>query len=135
MKRFNNIIRQYSPVFGYLGEPSEEEQQESLDEKKCLLKQQLTELIGIDKRKVNYGFVLFFLSIAVTLVAFWFKADLGNIANIATLTGIAPFPIYIVVANLKKEISYAESLLQMIDKMDDKYFKSLLSLFASIVIK
>ena len=129
MKNFNRIVKEYSAVFGLLGEKSEEERQKDISDKKIRLKNELMLLIKKNKSIITILFTLIIVLLVVMVTLILFQIKLGSLANFASVTGIAPVPLFLIISSLKKEISHCEILLKMIDSMDDEYFYSALCFF------
>ena len=134
MKNFNRIVKEYSPAFGLLGgmgETSEADRQKDISDKKIRLKNELMLLIKKNKCTSNILFSLIIVLLVVMVTLILFQRQLGAMANFASVTGIAPVPLFFFILSLKKEILFCEIVFKMIDSMSDEYFNSTIILFAS----
>ena len=148
MKSLKQILENYVPSnLTKLG--GEENEVELNDNDVEELRNELTDLINRQTKKTTVYFsgfvVLILISAIAAIIAYIINNDpemanetsktIGMLANIFTITGVAPLTIYSVVRGWIKERDNAKTLLKLLDSLNRKNFQSVLIVFATMLKK
>jgi|GEM_PF-3475183 len=148
MKSLKQILGNYVPPnLTKLG--GEETERELNDNDVEELRNELTGLINRQTKRATIYFsvfiVLILISAIAAILAYIINNDpeiasetsktVGMIANIFTITGVAPLTIYSVVRGWVKERDNAKTLLKLLDSLNRKNFQSVLIVFATMLKK
>jgi len=135
MQTLKQILQDYVPTFTKLGDEKKELiSDESIEELRGKLMKQIK---GQSKRTTIYFVTFFAILIIAAIFAILanFRNDLGHVANICTITGVAPLTMFSVVTGWIKDRDNAKMLLKMLDSLNKENFENVLIAFAAMLRK
>jgi len=137
MKTLKQILEDYVPRhLTTLG--GDDIEKELTDNEVETLRNLLLETIkGQTKRTTIYFIVFFSLLILAAIIAILanFRSDISTIANICTVTGVAPLTIYGIVIGWMRDRDNAKTLLNLLDGLEKKSLQSVVLIFFAMLKK